>query len=53
MSYYKVIAHRVNHAPPVVAPVPAARKRKRARAENGAFIADDPATPENEAWVEV
>ena len=24
----------------------------RARSSKGAFIADDPATPENEAWVE-
>lgn len=26
---------------------------ERARDEQGRFIADDPATPENEAWVEV
>ena len=26
---------------------------KRARDEQGRFIADDPTTPENEAWVEV
>ena len=26
---------------------------ERARDEQGRFIADDPSTPENEAWVEV
>ena len=26
-------------------------KPKRARDDKGAFIADDPSTPENEAWV--
>ena len=26
--------------------------KTRARTETGAFIADDPSTPENEAWVE-
>ena len=26
--------------------------RQRARTEEGQFVADDPATPENEAWVE-
>jgi len=26
--------------------------RKRARTEDGHFVKDDPATPENEAWVE-
>lgn len=26
--------------------------RKRARTKDGHFIADDPSTPENEAWVE-
>ena len=39
------------------APEPPAResfaeeKPKRARDEDGHFIADDPSTPENEAWV--
>ena len=28
-------------------------KRKRARTESGQFVADDPNTPENEAWVTV
>ena len=27
-------------------------KRTRARTNEGQFIADDPATPEHEAWVE-
>ena len=27
-------------------------KRTRARTDEGQFIADDPTTPENEAWVE-
>ncbi len=27
-------------------------KKVRARTDKGAFIADDPNTPENEAWVE-
>ena len=27
-------------------------EKMRARNENGNFIADDPSTPENEAWVE-
>ena len=31
---------------------PAKTKRTRARTDEGQFIADDPATPENEAWVE-
>jgi len=30
----------------------AAPKKKRARNEDGSFKADDPDTPENEAWVE-
>jgi hypothetical protein len=28
------------------------KKRRRARCEGGKFVADDPNTPENEAWVE-
>ena len=28
-------------------------KRKRARTKSGQFVADDPNTPENEAWVTV
>ena len=28
-------------------------KRKRARTQSGQFMADDPNTPENEAWVSV
>ena len=45
---------------PVVEPTPApepvveevvAEEPVRARDENGHFIADDPSTPENEAWV--
>ena len=31
---------------------PAKTKRTRARTDEGQFIADDPDTPENEAWVE-
>tara|TARA_R100000687_G_scaffold48719_1_gene38944 strand:+ start:307 stop:612 length:306 start_codon:yes stop_codon:yes gene_type:complete len=31
---------------------PAKTKRTRARTDEGHFVADDPATPENEAWVE-
>lgn len=27
-------------------------ERKRARTKTGTFVADDPSTPENEAWVE-
>jgi hypothetical protein len=27
-------------------------ERKRARTKSGHFVADDPSTPENEAWVE-
>ena len=37
---------------PEVTPVPApvVEEPKRARDENGHFVADDPSTPENEAW---
>ena len=33
------------------APEPVVEEPVRARDENGHFIADDPSTPENEAWV--
>lgn len=33
------------------APEPVVEEPVRARNENGHFIADDPSTPENEAWV--
>ena len=33
------------------APEPVVEAPKRARDEDGHFIADDPSTPENEAWV--
>lgn len=37
----------------VKAPVKKVRARKvRARKDDGSFVADDPNTPENEAWVE-
>ncbi len=32
------------------APEPVVEEPKRARDENGHFVADDPSTPENEAW---
>jgi hypothetical protein len=34
-----------------VTPEPVVEEPVRARDENGHFIADDPSTPENEAWV--
>ena len=37
-------------AEPVVEAVVEVVEEVRARNENGHFIADDPATPENEAW---
>ena len=36
---------------PAPAPEPVVEEPARARDENGHFIADDPSTPENEAWV--
>ena len=36
---------------PAPAPEPVVEAPKRARNEDGHFIADDPSTPENEAWV--
>ena len=33
------------------APEPVVEAPKRARGDDGHFIADDPSTPENEAWV--
>ena len=38
-------------AAPAPAPEPVVEEPKRARDENGHFVADDPSTPENEAWV--
>lgn len=38
-------------AAPAPAPEPVVEEPVRARNENGHFIADDPSTPENEAWV--
>ena len=35
----------------VPAPAPVVEAPKRARGDDGHFIADDPSTPENEAWV--
>jgi hypothetical protein len=37
-------------AAPAPAPEPVVEEPKRARDENGHFVADDPSTPENEAW---
>ena len=37
-------------SPPAPAPEPVVEAPKRARDEEGHFIADDPSTPENEAW---
>ena len=59
MSSYLVVAHKANLAAAKAAeaedapePAPAAPKqaRRRARTKAGAFVADDPSTPENEAW---
>ena len=36
---------------PTPAPEPVVEEPVRARDERGHFIADDPSTPENEAWV--
>ncbi len=36
---------------PVVKSTPPPAKPKRARDKSGHYIADDPSTPENEAWV--
>ena len=43
-----VVEPVVEEAP---APEPVVEEPVRARDENGHFIADDPSTPENEAWV--
>ena len=55
MSYYQVLAHQpVSPAP---APEPKAHGRQRARhpagsEKGGEFVADDPATPEDEAFTD-
>ena len=38
-------------AAPTPSPEPVVEEPKRARDDNGHFVADDPSTPENEAWV--
>ena len=43
-------AFEVMQQPKKPAAKKAAPKRKRARTDDGQFQADDPATPENEAW---
>jgi len=60
VSYYMVLAHEQAVAAAASAAHPAAAvKRKRARHPAGAveqkpgtFVADDPATEQDEAWVE-
>ena len=59
MAYYYVTAHHPAPAAPVKAAVKPKAGRTRARhpagteeAKPGTFVADDPATPENEAWGE-
>jgi hypothetical protein len=36
---------------PTLTSEPVVEEPKRARDDNGHFVADDPSTPENEAWV--
>lgn len=64
MSSYLAVAHEYNQAaaaataPETAPPAPVAAPKKpapssarvRARTAAGAFVADDPSTPENEAW---
>lgn len=35
------------------APAESKKRKVRARTDDGHFVKDDPATPENEAWVEI
>lgn len=41
-----------NEAQEKESPSESKKKKVRARTEDGHFVKDDPATPENEAWVE-
>ena len=50
MAWYKLISFRFKI--PKMPNIFSIRKKVRARNEQGHFLADDPSTPENEAWEE-